>query len=246
MSTQRRALVTGGSRGIGASVALRLAQDGMDVAFCYRSEKERAEETAERIRELGVRCFHAPCDVADLEAVQSFIKEAEADLGPIDTLVNSAGIVRDNPLVLMPVEDWNAVIDASLTGVFNFCRSMAFGFMKRKRGVIVNVSSVAGVYGNKAQTNYSAAKAGINGMSKALAKELAPYGLRVNVVAPGFIETDMTADLTDKVRAQAMELVPMRRFGTPEDVAELVSFLVSDRAGYITGQILQVDGGIVL
>jgi 3-oxoacyl-[acyl-carrier protein] reductase len=246
MSTQRRALVTGGSRGIGADIALRLARDGMDIAFCYRSEKERAEETAERIRETGARCFHAPCDVADLEAVQSFIKEAEAELGPLDTLVNSAGIVRDSPLVLMPEEDWHAVIDSSLTGVFNFCRSTAFGFMKRKRGVIVNISSVAGVYGNRAQTNYSAAKAGINGMSKALAKELAPYGLRVNVVAPGFIETDMTAGLSDKLREQALKLVPLRRFGTPEDVSELVSFLVSDRAGYITGQILQVDGGIVL
>ncbi|WP_404817205.1 3-oxoacyl-[acyl-carrier-protein] reductase [Streptomyces thermolineatus] len=246
LSTKRRALVTGASRGIGRAVALRLAQDGMDVAFCYRSEKERAEETAELIREQGVSCFHAPCDVANAEAAEAFVKEAEAELGPVDTLVNSAGIVRDNPMVLMPHEDWKAVLDTNLTGAFNFCRPMVFGFMKRRRGTVVNVSSVAGVYGNPTQTNYSAAKAGLNGMSRALAKELAAYGVRVNVVAPGFIETDMTERLPDKLREQALGMVPMKRFGTSEDVAELVSFLVSDRAGYITGQVMQVDGGIVL
>jgi len=190
---------------------------------------------------MGAHYYHAPCDVADWEAVQAFVKAAEGELGKIDTLVNSAGIVRDSPMVLMSHEDWNAVIDTNLTGTFNFCRSMAFGFMKRKAGVIVNLSSISGINGAAGASNYSAAKAGINGFSRALAKELAGYGIRVNVVAPGYIETDMTDRLPEKLKA-----IPMGRYGQVADVAELVSFLVSDRASYITGQVIQIDGGIVI
>ncbi|MEU4789891.1 3-oxoacyl-[acyl-carrier-protein] reductase [Micromonospora tulbaghiae] len=246
MVEQRTALVTGGSRGIGRAVALRLAEDGYDVAFCYRAGGDAAAETADGIKQRGVRCFHAACDVADPDAVSEFVAAAEAELGPVRTLVNSAGIIRDSPLVLMPFDDWQAVLDTNLTGTFNFCRSVAFGFMKRKLGTVVNVSSVAGVYGNAAQANYSASKGGINSLSRAMAKELGPYGIRVNVVAPGFIETDMTAGLTEKARAKATGMIPLRRLGQPADVADLVSFLASDRAAYITGQVLQVDGGIVL
>ncbi|WP_457030406.1 3-oxoacyl-[acyl-carrier-protein] reductase [Kitasatospora sp. P5_F3] len=246
MSDNRMAIVTGGSRGIGRAVAVKLAEDGFDIAFCYRSGTDAAAETEKLVLEHGVRVYHAPCDVTDEAAVKSFVKAAEDELGKVQVLVNSAGIVRDNPMVLMPTADWHAVVDTNLNGTYYFCRTVAFGFMKRKAGVIVNMSSVAGVYGNAGQSNYSASKAGIQGMSKSLAKELAASGVRVNVVAPGFIETDMTDRLPEKMREGALAMVPLKRFGQVEHVADLVSFLVSDRADYITGQVIQVDGGIAL
>jgi 3-oxoacyl-[acyl-carrier protein] reductase len=243
---RRSAIVTGASRGIGQAVAVQLAAEGYDIAFCYRERGDAALETERLVREHGVACYHAPCDVADASAVEAFVKAAEAELGPTYALVNSAGIVRDSPLVLMSPGAWTEVIDTNLTGTFNFCRPVVFGMMKRRQGVVVNISSVAGVYGNAAQTNYAASKAGIHGLSKSLAKEVAKSGIRVNVVAPGFIETDMTAGLSDKVRAEALKIVPMRKFGTSQQVADLVTFLVSERGGYITGQVIQVDGGITL
>lgn len=244
--TERHCLVTGGSRGIGRAIAVRMAADGYDVSFCYASDGAAAEETSKLVAAHGVRCFPARCDVADYDAVEQLVRSAERELGEVDVLVNCAGIARDALMVSMPVADWHAVLDTNLSGTFNTCRALSFAFAKRRRGTIVNVSSVSGVYGQRGQTNYSASKAGIHGLSRALAKELAGLGIRVNVVAPGFIETDMTGQLPDKARKAALATIPLRRFGAAGDVAEMVSFLASDRAAYVTGQVVQVDGGIVI
>lgn len=240
------AIVTGASRGIGLAIALQLAKDGYDIGFCYQKSVDAAERVEREIRHLDRRVFHRVCDVANFEDVQLFVKDCAEYFGDLSVLVNCAGIVRDSPLVLMKEEDWRAVIDTNLSGTFHFCRSVAFYFMKRKQGVIINMSSVAGVHGAPTQSNYAATKAGIIGFSKSLAKELARYNIRVNTVAPGFITTDMTTQLDEKRQKRYLESIPVGHFGEPQDVADLVSFLVSDKARYIIGQTIQVDGGIAL
>jgi 3-oxoacyl-[acyl-carrier protein] reductase len=240
------ALVSGGSRGIGRQVVTRLARDGLDVAFCYQSNDDAAEVVAKEATELRAAVLARRADVTDARAMDRFVRDTEAELGPVQTVVSCAGIIRDNPLPLLTAEDWNCVVQVNLTGTYNLCRAAAFRMMKRRSGAIVTLSSVAGVVGNATQTNYSATKAGIIGFTKALAKELGPYGVRVNAVAPGLIDTDMIAGLSpDRSRAM-VERIPLGRLGRADEVADLVSFLASDRAGYITGQTFGIDGGLVL
>ncbi|MGA5193264.1 3-oxoacyl-[acyl-carrier-protein] reductase [Streptomyces exfoliatus] len=240
------ALVSGGSRGIGRAIVTRLAADGYDVAFCYHSRQDAADETAEAAAKYGARTFARKVDIADAEATRLFTVEAEAELGPLDAVVTAAGITRDKPLALMDDSQWQDVIRTNLDGTYHVCRAAIQSLIKRRTGSIVTLSSIAGVYGGVGQTNYSASKAGIIGFTRALAKEYGKFGVRANSVAPGFIDTDMTSAVPEAARKKYRGQIPLGRFGSPEDVADLVSFLVSDRAGYITGQVLGVDGGLTI
>ncbi|GLW06765.1 3-oxoacyl-[acyl-carrier-protein] reductase [Microtetraspora sp. NBRC 13810] len=246
MSDPKVALVSGGSRGIGRAIVLRLARDGFDVSFCYRDGEEPAGQVAKELRELGVRALPVRADVADEPDVRAWVARAEDELGPAGVVVTSAGITRDGPLVLSDEADWEAMMRVNLGGVHHLCRAVVFGMMKRRSGSIVTLSSVAGVYGNPTQTGYSASKAGIIGFTRALAKEVGGHGIRANVVAPGLIDTDMTGELTDKARRRLTDAIALRRFGRPEEVAELVAFLASDRAAYLTGAVVEIHGGIAI
>ncbi|MEU7240608.1 3-oxoacyl-ACP reductase FabG [Streptomyces sparsogenes] len=240
------ALVSGGSRGIGRAAALRLAQDGYAISFCYRSDEESARQLGKELAELGAGSLAERLDIADGEAVRAWVTRTERALGPITVAVASAGITRDKPMLMMSDQDWRAVLTTNLDGASNVCRAVLFPMVKRKSGSIITLSSVSGVYGNPGQGNYSASKAGMVAMTRALAKEVGRYGIRANAVAPGMIETDMTGALSGDQRDRAVAAIPLGRFGTAEEVAEAVSFLASDKAAYITGSVLQIDGGIVL
>ncbi|MGC9500671.1 3-oxoacyl-ACP reductase FabG [Streptomyces sp. WG7] len=244
--TRPVALISGGSRGIGRAAVLKLAADGYDISFCYRTSQDAAEILAKEAEALGARVLHRGVDVSDAAAVRAWVSATERELGPVETAVTSAGITRDKGLVMMSDEDWRSVLSTNLDGVFHICRAVTFGMMKRRRGSLVNISSVAGVYGNATQTNYAASKAGIIGLSKSLAKEVGRYGIRVNVVAPGFVETDMVAAVPERLRTEALASVALGRMGTAEEVADLVAFLAGPRAAYITGSVFQIDGGIAL
>ena len=237
------ALVTGGSRGIGLAVATELASAGARVAVVARDEA-RAQAAAAGLPGEGHRGYAA--DVADSEAVSALVKRVEEEMGSLDVLVNNAGVTRDNVLMRIKDEDWDAVLDTNLRGAFNLMRAASRGMMKRRSGRIVNISSVVGVTGNAGQANYAASKAGLIGMTKSVAKELAGRGVLVNAVAPGYIETDMTAELPEAARTALMSNIALGRLGKPEDIAPAVRFLAGPGASYITGQVLVVDGGMVM
>lgn len=244
--TGKTAIVTGGSRGIGRAIALCLAEEGANVAIIYAGNTAAAEETQKAIAQKGGQAIAIQCDVANEDAVTAMMKQVKEQFGSIDILVNNAGITRDGLLMRMKTSDWQAVLDTNLTGTFFCTKAVTKIMMKQRSGAIVNLTSVVGLTGNAGQANYAAAKSGIIGFTKSVAKELASRGIRVNAVAPGCIDTDMTAVLSDAVKDEMLKTIPLGRVAQPEEVAKAVLFLVSDCASYITGQVLNVDGGMVM
>lgn len=240
------ALVTGASRGIGRAIAVALAKEGASVAVNYAGNSEKAGQVVSEIKDMGSEAVAIQGDVTDADSVTAMVKNVTEQFGKIDILVNNAGITRDNLLIRMKEEDWDSVINTNLKGVFLCTKAVSRPMMKQRQGRVINISSVVGVSGNAGQANYTAAKAGVIGLTKTSAKELAARGITVNAIAPGFIETDMTNELNEEVGEQMRKQIPLGRFGSPEDVAKTVVFLASEDSGYITGQTIQVDGGMVM
>lgn len=243
---KQTAIVTGGSRGIGRAVAVRLAKDGMNLVINYRGNSAAAEETERLCRELGAEVLLVQGDVSRAEDCEKLAAQAKEAFGRVDVLVNNAGITRDGLLARMTEEDFRAVLDVNLVGPWNMMKAVNRIMMKQRYGRIVNLSSVTGLMGNMGQTNYAAAKAGILGMTKSYAREVTSRGITVNAVAPGFIDTDMTEAMPEGAKDKIISEIPMGRTGKPEDVAEAVAFLASEQAGYITGEVLRVDGGMAM
>lgn len=246
MLTGKTAVVTGGSRGIGRAIVLAMARQGANVAILYAGNNEAAAQTAAEAEEYGVQTKTYRCDVANADQAAEAVKEVIRDFGGVDILVNNAGITRDGLTLSMKEGDFEAVIDTNLKGTFLMIKSVYSHMMKKRAGRIINMSSVSGIAGNAGQVNYSASKAGVIGITKTVARELAGRGITCNAIAPGFIDTDMTQALSDKVKENASEMIPMKRMGKPEDVAALAVFLASDNAGYITGEVIRVDGGMCI
>ncbi len=239
-------IVTGGSRGIGKAICLVFAQLGTKIVFTYHRSKKEADKVKQEIKKIGGNCLSIQADVRDFEQCRAVVEKTLKKFKTLDILVNNAGIIRDKALFMMTVEDWKQVIETNLIGTFNMTRSAITTFLKQKRGCIVNISSVSGLVGIPRQTNYSASKAGIIGFSKALAKEVAPYNIRVNVICPGYIATDMVASLRDDIKNNILNSIPLKRLGTPQEVAWLCAFVSSEKANYITGEVIKIDGGLAI
>ena len=244
MLKERISVITGASRGIGKAIALHFASLGSDIAILYSSNQGAAEETATQCRSYGVRAVIYRCDVADFMACKDVVSQIKKDFGKIDILVNNAGITRDGLIATMKEADFNAVLDTNLKGAFNMIRHCTPLFIRARSGKIINISSVSGLMGNAGQANYSASKAGLIGLTKSIARELAPRNVTCNAIAPGFIQTDMTEDLDDTNPLSSN--IPLGRLGTPEDIAHTAAFLASSAADYITGEVLRVDGGMAM
>ena len=246
MLNGKTAVVTGGSRGIGKAISLKMAQSGADVAIIYAGNEKAAEETLCLIKQLGVKAKTYRCDVSDINETKNTVNEIISDFGGIDILINNAGILRDGLILSMKEEDYDAVLNTNLKGAFHMIKHTYRHFMKKRKGRIINITSVSGIIGNAGQANYSSAKAGLIGLTKSAAKELASRNITCNAIAPGFIETDMTSSLPDKVKEEAVNAVPLKRMGTPTDIANLAAFLASDEAAYITGEVIKIDGGLCM
>lgn len=244
MLENKVALVTGASRGIGREIAITLAKEGAAVIINYNGSKERAEEVQKTIEELGGKASLYQCNVSDFAACEAMVKDIVKEYGHVDILVNNAGITRDNLIMKMKEEDFDAVLNINLKGTFNTIRHLSRQMLKQRSGKIINISSVSGILGNAGQANYAASKAGVIGLTKTMARELCSRGITVNAVAPGFVDTEMTEVLSDEVKEAACKQIPLGRFGKPADIANMVAFLASEKADYITGQVISVDGGM--
>lgn len=246
MLKDKVAIVTGGTRGIGRAIALKLADNGANIVINYRNSDKEAEELKVILEEKGVKVLTVKCDISNFEDSKNLMDKCKEVFGKIDILVNNAGITKDTLIMRMKEEDFDNVIDVNLKGTFNCAKHASAIMLKQRFGKIINMTSVVGIVGNAGQVNYAASKAGVIGLTKSLAKELGSRGITVNAVAPGFINTDMTASLSEKVKEEASKNIPLKRLGDPEDVANLVGFLASDASNYITGQVINVDGGMVM
>ena len=240
----KTAIVTGGSRGIGAAICKRFAEQGANIALLYAGNTQKAEETKAALQEMGVKAEAYQCNVADAEQVAAVCKQIIKDSGGADILVNNAGITKDKLVPMMKVPDFDSVVDTNLKGAFYMIKQLYPVFMKQKSGKIINISSVSGLMGNPGQTNYSASKAGLIGLTKSVAKELASRNVNCNAIAPGFVATDMTENLSEN--NALVDHIPMKRFAQPEDIANLALFLASDQSDYITGEVIRIDGGLAM
>ncbi|SNX55564.1 3-oxoacyl-[acyl-carrier-protein] reductase [Thermoanaerobacterium sp. RBIITD] len=242
----KTALVTGGGRGIGRAIALKLAEDGYNVVINYSKSSKSADETVLEAKKFGVDAYAIKCDISDYKQVEEMINNIIERYGFIDVVVNNAGITKDNLILRMSEDDWDNVINTNLKGTFNVIKFISKYMIKRRKGKIINISSIVGIIGNAGQVNYAASKAGIIGLTKSVAKELASRGITVNAIAPGYIETDMTEVLNETTKESMINSIPLKRAGNPSDIANVVSFLASNASDYITGQVINVDGGMVM